>query len=151
MPTLYVAVGIPGSGKTTYLKPWAETLGVVYISPDNIRYELNGDSQSQANMQQVWDLAYERIENALSSGKDVVLDSTQYRKRDRENLIRRFRSHATKIISLFFDVPYEICMERNNKRIERVVPVHAMNRMAYYIDTDPPSLSDGFDEIRVIK
>jgi predicted kinase len=41
MSKLILGIGLPGSGKTTALKPFAEKNGYIYISPGDIREELS--------------------------------------------------------------------------------------------------------------
>jgi predicted kinase len=44
MSQAIIGIGIPGSGKTTYLKPLAARMGLPYVSLDDIRQELTGDA-----------------------------------------------------------------------------------------------------------
>jgi predicted kinase len=48
---------------------------------------------------------------------------------------------------VFFDVPLEVCRERNRSR-DRVVPEEALKRMA--LKLKPPTLEEGFSGITVI-
>ena len=48
---------------------------------------------------------------------------------------------------MFFDVPAEVCRERNRRR-ERVVPDEALDRMAQKLV--PPRLEEGFGRITVV-
>jgi dephospho-CoA kinase len=44
MAKIIIGIGVPGSGKTTALKPFAERNTYTYISPDDIRAELTGNA-----------------------------------------------------------------------------------------------------------
>ncbi len=147
MSKLILGVGLPGSGKTTALKPFAEANDYVYISPDDIRAEVSGDASVQVDMRQVWDLVHERTKEALERGENVVVDATFVKDFERKDFIAFAReSGATKVQGVFADVPYEIARERNQSR-ERVVPEHAMERMKRFLDGDEPSVEDGFDSV----
>jgi predicted kinase len=49
---------------------------------------------------------------------------------------------------VFFDVPFEVCMERNHRR-ERVVSDEVMHKMNERLR--PPSFKEGFSKITVVR
>ncbi len=151
MPTFYVTVGIPCSGKTTYIQSGALGPNVCVVSPDEVRRQMNGHVLIQENMEEVWSLCYSEIEDKLRLGKDVVLDSTQYRQCDRQNLISTLRPFSDNIVGLYFQTSYLICLWRNGLRLGRVIPENAMKRMKSILEKEPPVTEDGFDEIKIIK
>ena len=144
---MIMGIGIPGAGKTTTLKPFAEEYSYVYICPDDIRTEMNGNSLDQSNMREVWEEARRRVAENLERGETVVFDATFARDNERKNFIQFARDHgAGKVQGVFAAVSYEIANERNNAR-ERVVPEHAMERMHRMLKNNPPILEDGFDSV----
>jgi predicted kinase len=50
--------------------------------------------------------------------------------------------------AVFFDVPLEVCLERNKRR-ERVVPEDIMRRMTAKLKA--PSFEEGFSKIVVVR
>lgn len=48
MSKVIVGIGLPGSGKTTALKPFADKNSYIYICPDDIRAELTGNPADQS-------------------------------------------------------------------------------------------------------
>jgi predicted kinase len=50
--------------------------------------------------------------------------------------------------AVFFDVPVEVCRERNRRR-GRVVPEEVLDRMAAKLV--PPSTGEGFSKVTVIR
>ena len=76
MKVAIIAVGIPASGKTTYLKPLAERIGATYINPDELREQLLGDATDHSQNTRVWGLLYEQIDAALGKGS-VVIDANR--------------------------------------------------------------------------
>lgn len=149
MTKLVVGIGIPGSGKTTMLKAFAEKNGYVYICPDDIRVELTGGYTNERD-REVWDLARQRMLESFQKGESVVFDATQYRPNDRKDLLKFARENgAEHIQGVFADVPYEVAKERNQNR-ERVVPEHAMERMNDALKATPPMIEDGFDALFTI-
>lgn len=74
---LTVMCGIPGSGKSYYIRK--NLADAVVISPDLIRKKMTGDVSSQSRNASVFDTAYEQLEKALADKKDVAFDATSVR------------------------------------------------------------------------
>jgi len=145
-----MGVGLPGSGKTTALKSFADKNSYVYICPDDIRTELTGNAGDQSKNREVWVEVHKRAADALEKGEDVVFDATFARDSERKNFITFAREHgATKIQGVVADVDFEIASERNKMR-DRVVPEHAMERMRSMLSETPPEIRDGFDSLFII-
>ena len=144
-----MAVGIPGSGKTTYLKPYAQQTQAAYICADDIRQEILGDPSDQTQNARIWEIVYARAQQALQSGS-VVIDGIGTDPAYRRNDVRRFRPLADQVIAFWFDTPLDVCLERNRTR-ERQVNAAFVRRAYRQLQVHPPSLAEGFDEIRIIK
>lgn len=145
MGTAILGIGLPASGKTTYLYGLAVKYGAVYVCPDDIRASLSGDAGNQTVNQNAWEQAYYAIGHGLYNGHDVVVDATNARPEDRQRLIQHCMSHiGTTIIGIWFVTPYDTCMERNISR-DRTVPEHAMLRMHKMLCDQPPNKDEGFD------
>lgn len=142
-----MGVGIPGAGKTTALKPFAEKYSYTYISPDDIRGELTGNGLDQSKNEEVWQEAHHRVVESLKRRETVVFDATFARDEERKKFIQFAREHgAEKVHGVFAAVPYDVANERNKNR-ERVVPEHAMERMYGMLKDNPPVVEDGFDSV----
>jgi predicted kinase len=87
MSKLIMGIGIPGSGKTTALKPFAEQNAYAYLCPDDIRIELTGNSADQSRNREVWAEAHKRVAHALENGETIVFDATFARDSERKNFI----------------------------------------------------------------
>lgn len=144
-----VSVGLPGSGKTTYLRKYAEKNNALYLSADDIREAVYGDSSKQANPGYIWGLVHQVAQDHLASGGDVVIDGTFVKKEDRKSLFEAL-SNSEFIEVLWFLTPFEVCLKWNKQR-DRVVPEKAMHRMRAQLLKTPPCPSEGFDRFRAIK
>lgn len=122
MPTLLICKGLPASGKTTFAKTLTTT-GWMRVSKDDIREELSktGWTWSRQNERDVKNKEENLISSYLMSGKNVVVDSTNFGKH--ENRLRSLAKQAGAEFEIkdFTDVPVEVCIERNSKR-EKPVP-----------------------------
>lgn len=146
-----MSVGIPGSGKTTLLKPFAEARGLIYINRDDIRQELLGDATDQSANKKVWEEANKRTAQALAEGHDVVLDATFLESKKRTDMVSFVRTAgATRIIALIWNIPFQVSMDRNLSR-ERTVKKDVMLWMKEKLETEPPTLSEGFDKIYALE
>lgn len=134
-----VAVGLPGSGKSTALKKST-------ISSDAIRLLLADDETDQTLNARVFATALYLAEQRLQLGRPVTyIDATNLTRRDRRQWIELARRYDCRIEALWFDTPFEVCLARNRAR-GRTVPVHILELMAARFV--PPSLEESFDEIR---
>ena len=137
-------VGLPGSGKSTYL----ERLGVNAISSDDIRRLLADDPTNQSIHRRVFAAIRYLVRQRLALGRPVTyVDATHLTRRDRRPYLRLGQMHDCEVEALFFDVPFEVCMQRNRMRA-RVVPEQAMLDMAQRLR--PPTLDEGFARIDVM-
>ena len=138
---LIITVGLPGSGKSSYLA----RLGVNAISSDEIRRLIADDPHDQTMNGRIFTviryLTYQRIR----AGRPITyVDATHLTPWEREPYVKLARRCGCKLQALFFDVPIDICIARNQAR-ERVVPEEAIRKMAQQMI--PPSLEEGFAEI----
>jgi predicted kinase len=76
------------------------------------------------------------------------VDATNLSPKERKQWIHMSRGFGYEVQAVFFDVPIEVCLERNRRR-ERVVPEDVMRRMAAKLR--PPSFSEGFNKIVVVR
>lgn len=141
---LFVMVGIPGSGKSTFAKRVAEAIDGVVLSSDDIRAEMFGDASHQCNPKIIFDEIEIRAKKALSEGKTVFLDSTGVKQFDRIRTVIRYHEDCSEAICVVVDTPVEECFRRNNHR-ERVVPEWVIDRMlTQYTE---PTIKEGWDRI----
>lgn len=86
VPLLIMPIGIPGSGKTTWINKTFKDIihdsvmlnnnKTVAIHPDRVREELTGRISDLSHDKKVWKLVKRRVSRALKQGKDVILDAT---------------------------------------------------------------------------
>jgi predicted kinase len=76
------------------------------------------------------------------------VDATNLTPHERQSWIKLVHDYGYDAQAVFFDVPAEVCLERNRRR-ERVVPEDAMQRMAEKLR--PPTFEEGFTKITVVK
>ena len=76
MSTLYVMVGIPGSGKSTWAK--ANLTDAEYISRDTVRLSIIKDNEDLfAHEDEVYDKFVSILADGLRDNRNMVADATQ--------------------------------------------------------------------------
>ncbi|HEX5229287.1 MAG TPA: ATP-binding protein [Bryobacteraceae bacterium] len=135
---LIITVGLPGSGKTTYLA----RLGVNAISSDEIRRLIADDPHDQTMNARIFAVIRYLIRQRIAAGRpETYVDATHLTPWERSPYVLLARFCGCAVEALFFDVPVEICIARNQAR-ERVVPEEAIRTMAQRLI--PPSKDEGF-------
>lgn len=147
MAKVIISIGIPGSGKTTVLKEFAEKYGYDYVCPDDIRMEISGDAKDQSKNREVWELAHQRLKDYLAEEKTVVFDATFANPEGRKKFLDFSKeSGASKIQGIYFDVPLEVAKERNARR-DRQVPEKVLENMESSLSGAKPKIEEGLDSI----
>jgi predicted kinase len=85
------------------------------------------------------------IRQRIAASRPVTyVDATHLTPWEREPYVKLARRYNLTLEALFFNVPVEVCIERNRAR-ERVVPEEAIRTMAQKLV--PPSVEEGFARI----
>ena len=138
---IVITVGLPGSGKSNYLK----RRGLNAISSDEIRRVIADDPEDQTVHARVFATIRYLIRQRLAVGRPVTyVDATHLTRWERKPYIRIARRYGCEIEALFFDTPVEVCIVRNNLR-ERVVPSRAIWEMSRKLQ--PPMIEEGLDRV----
>ena len=145
--TIYTLCGIPGSGKSYYSTKLKDQYNAVYLSSDEIRENIYGNADIQANPARVFMMMDSMAFEALENGHDVIYDSTMVKKKDRINFIKKFKEYN--LVLIIIDTPLEICIERNQSR-DRHVPVEVIKKLYNRLHSDFPNKLEGWNDIIVI-
>lgn len=140
---LVLLAGIPGSGKSTWLRTHLGD-GDVYVSRDEVRFSIISDDEDYfAHETEVFDKFVAEIEENLNKGLRVFADATHINWASRRKLLERIHDKDNIDIDVYvFKTPLETCLERNEQRTGRaVVPRSVIRRMGGQM-THP--LSDPF-------
>jgi len=140
-----LTIGLPGSGKTT----WFKRRGVTPLSSDLLRSLLFDDITEQR-----WQgLVFSTLRSLLRARLIAKMpwnyvDATNLSPHERRQWIKMAKSFGYDVQAVFFDVPLEVCMERNKRR-ERTVSDDVMKKMAERLR--PPDFKEGFSKITVVR
>ncbi len=114
---VWILVGAPGSGKSTWGKSLTEgDPRVVRVCLDDNRRAISGDSNNQAVSYPAVCMAKKQIQFALDTGKCVVFDATNMSRKARRDFINIARGRGAKVIAMVFEETKETLLKRNAKR-----------------------------------
>ena len=140
-----LAIGLPGSGKTT----WFKRRGVTPLSSDMLRSILFDDITEQRYQGLVFSTLRSLLRARLIAKMPWnYVDATNLSPHERRQWIKMARSFGYEVQAVFFDVPLEVCLERNRRR-ERTVNDEVMHKMAERLR--PPNFKEGFAKITVVR
>lgn len=149
MANLFVMVGTPGSGKSTFLKNYFYgKRGVRIVSRDVIRFSLvKPDEPYFLRENEVQQKFWREINKELAAGKDVFVDQTSISIASRKKLLKNIHGY-NKCIAIFLEdsLDTDLCLKRNEGREGRAfVPPEIIKNMATQLEL--PSPFEGFDMI----
>lgn len=140
-----LAIGLPGSGKSS----WFKRNKITPLSSDLLRALLFDD----ANEQRFQDLVFSNLRSMLKARliarrPSNYVDATNLTPHERQGWIKLAKDYGYEVQAVYFDVPLEVCLERNQKR-ERVIADADMRRIAAKLKA--PTFEEGFAKITVVR
>lgn len=161
MSTVYVNIGFPGSGKSTYSKKFAlDNEHVVIINRDAFRTMIKDKYTFNFRYEPFIKNATNRaIESALEYGLDIVVDETHIKKDRRKEIIRVIRNYEatygiindkwsrTKIVYWWFaenekNIEYRMKDARGYDKSKWAMVINGMKKAF-----EPPEDDEGYDKI----
>jgi predicted kinase len=140
-----LSIGLPGSGKST----WFKRHNILPLSSDMVRILLFDDVTEQRYQDLVFSTLRSMLRARLLARRPWnYVDATNLSPHERRSWVKLANDFGYEAHAVFFDVPPEVCIERNRRR-ERNVPEDVMQRMANKLR--PPKFEEGFAKITVVR
>lgn len=143
-PTLWVMVGLSGSGKSSVAKEIAENNpNTVIVSLNNIREESTGKVEDQSKNEEVFKVFHKRIHEALENNTNVIADATNITMRSRRAIIENVNGIECRKIAYLIPKPFDQCKIGNLNR-QHPVPNEVLDKQLRKFQI--PFMEEGFDE-----
>jgi predicted kinase len=143
--TVVLAIGLPGSGKSS----WFKRHKITPLSSDMLRALLFDDPTEQRFQDLIFSNLRSMLKARLIARRPLnYVDATNLTPHERQSWIKLGQDYGYEVQAVFFDVPLEVCLERNHKR-ERTVADDVMRRMSAKLKA--PTFEEGFSKITVVR
>lgn len=133
MPTLYMTIGLPASGKSTWAhgQVAASNGACVRVNKDSLREMLDDGKWSKDREKRILYIRDSIVASYLGSGISVVVDDTNFAPKHREALQAiAERCHAKfEVVDKFLEVPVHECVRRDAARSIGHVGEHVIRDM----------------------
>jgi predicted kinase len=153
MPTLYVLVGVPGSGKSTWAHGQEWALSCAYINTDKFVQayaRTRGKTYSEVFefiMPRAVKMMTDEVIAAREQGQDIIWDQTSTTVHSREKKLVMLPDYRK--IAVVFATPDAAELSRRlNSRPGKVIPDHVVTSMIE--NFEQPTLAEGFDQIWMV-
>lgn len=110
---LILIMGLPGTGKTTVARALAGKMKAVHLNSDIVRRELGKrGAYRPADKDVVYRELYRRTETGLQGGRDVIVDSTFFKKSIRDPYFRLAERYGVPVQLIVLRAEEETLKER---------------------------------------
>lgn len=157
MTELIMLIGLPGSGKSTYIKKINKDNEYVVISSDDILEELaklDGTDYNRAFAKHAnfaGKEMFRRAEAAIKNGANIIWDQTNMNVKNRKRKLAMFPDTYTKRAVVFSidDGELNRRLKKRERETGKKIPDHVIKSMA--ASYQAPTRGEGFSKIEYIK
>lgn len=154
-PFLYILVGIPGSGKSTWIRNNLSNDYIIassdnYIEQKSKEYGLSYSQGFEKFIKDADHFCREQIRYTIGQKKNIVIDRTNLKKSSRQWILELADNEYVKIAVVFSTDTSEIQnrLEKRNKS-GKIISQELLQK--FLSSFQMPSKDEGFDEIITIK
>lgn len=149
-PALLILIGPSGAGKSTFARQ--HFVPTEIVSSDHCRALITDDENNQSATGDAFELLHFLAAKRLLYRRLTVIDATNVRSRARRPLLNLAKKHRLPVIGIVFDLPLQLCDERNHGRSERTVGPFAIGRQIAQLRRSLPELqAEGFAAVVVFE
>jgi predicted kinase len=149
---LFILMGTPGSGKSTWASQHMNKDTDIIISRDTVRFSMVAEDEEYFSKEKaVFKEFLAQINTALENGTNVFADATHLNKASRNKLLRGITVTPAETSVVWVKTPVSQCITQNSNRegTRAFVPLSVIRRMNNQIET--PEFEEGLDKIYIIE
>lgn len=150
---MYMLVGVPASGKSTWVRQNKDTNTLVASSDDFIEKQAEKAGTTYSDVFDTFikaanTYATETARKAFSDNMDLIWDQTNLTRNGRKQKLKMIPKEYKKV-AVFFPTPHEdVLKKRLAGRPGKNIPDYVITSMSKTIEK--PSKDEGFDEIIIV-
>ncbi|MDW8215652.1 MAG: polynucleotide kinase-phosphatase, partial [Roseiflexaceae bacterium] len=147
--SLVVLVGPSGAGKSTFARKHFKATEV--LSSDFCRGLVSDDENNQSATKDAFEVLHFIAAKRLAAGRLTVVDATNVQPEARKPLVDLARQYHCLPVAIVFDLPEEICHERNRNRPDRNFGRHVVRQQSQQMRRSLRGLErEGFRHVFVL-
>ena len=124
--SLVLLIGASGCGKSTFARKHFKQTEI--LSSDHYRGVVSDDETDQSASKDAFEVLHYIAAKRLAAGRLTVIDATNVQPEDRKKLIQIARQYHVCSIAIAFNLPEQLCQERNSQRPDRDFGAHVVKR-----------------------
>jgi len=155
MPTVYFLIGVPASGKSTWVENFILGNDSIVLSTDNYIEDvaksrgLTYNDVFTAAIKDAEKSLNEALEWGIKFEKNLVWDQTNLNEKNRRKKLSKIPAHYRKVAVCFPTPDPDEHARRLNNRPGKTIPEFVLKNMISSLAF--PDSSEGFDEIQIIE
>ena len=154
-PTLYMLVGVPGSGKSTWVQNQTDGMKDYYVASTDRLLEIYAsmrgatyDDVFKENIGYAEKAMMTHIKDAIMYGYDIIWDQTNISRKSRAKKLAMIPNTYDKI-AVFFPTPETGELDRRlASRKGKTIPPYVLDGMVEMLEE--PRMDEGFDTIKYV-
>lgn len=150
MPKLYMLIGVPGSGKSTWIKNMCDKSQVILSTDDKIEAAASAQGKTyndvfKSEIAAAEKQMYKDAEAAFADDRTVIWDQTNITAKTRKKKLNIVPDHYD-IVAVYFATPDDDELKRRlDSRVGKTIPANIVMGMKSQLEE--PQHSEGFVEI----
>ncbi len=124
--SLVILIGASGCGKSTFARKYFKQTEI--LSSDHYRGVVSDDETDQSASKDAFEVLHYIAAKRLAAGRLTVIDATNVQPEDRKKLIQIAKQYHVFPIAIAFNLPEQLCHERNAQRPDRNFGPHVVKR-----------------------
>lgn len=148
MSKLIMMMGIPGAGKSTWVRQ--NFPNITPVSRDAIRFALLKEGEEYfAHETEVFEKFTQQTIDSLVANEVTIVDATHLTKSSRAKVLNKVRKFADEIEIIWIDVDLVTAFKQNDMRDGRAWVKHGIIRRMFF-SLEEPTEDEGFTKITII-
>jgi len=126
-PKMFLTVGLPRSGKSTWVEKNKSYFDAVVLENDWIRANILHAPHHKSNDPAVWMIVDASARILLSQGRNVIIDGIHLTRFARKFFIDMAKECGAIVVVVAFDTDLKTCIKRN--KVDRKLPNHVLTEL----------------------